>query len=253
VVRYEFQDRVALVTGAASGMGLATAVAFGAAGASVGVVDVDRAGAEAACATITDSGAKAVPIVANVADETDVVRAVGEAVEAFGRLDFAYNNAGIRGELGPITEYSADEWDRVMAVNLRGVWLCVKHELRQMQHQRQGSIINASALAGVQASPGMTAYAPAKHGIIGLTRNAALEAAPFGVRVNAVCPGAIHTPMTAHSIAERPEIEQLLNDKTPLGRIGQPEEIAAAVLWLASDAASYVTGQAICVDGGRTL
>jgi NAD(P)-dependent dehydrogenase (short-subunit alcohol dehydrogenase family) len=253
MVGYNFKDRVALVTGAGSGMGRAAAGAFAAAGAAVAVLDVDAKGVDGACAAITAAGGTALALQVDVSNEPEVAEAVAQAVREFGRLDFAFNCAGILGASVPASEMRLADWDRLFGIDLAGVWLCMKYELRVMLEKGTGSIINASSTAGIRASPGLAAYTAAKHGVVGLTKSAAVEAAPRGVRINAVCPGAIATPMMARSAAEHPDLENELARKIPLGRLGSADEVSAAVLWLASDASSYVTGQALVVDGGRTL
>ena len=249
---YDFTGQVALVTGAASGMGLATARAFADAGAAVVLADVNEAALRAATDGLTAAGHRALGVACDVSDEDQVAALVERGVATFGRLDMAFNNAGIQAPPSDAADEPADVFDRVHAINLRGVWACMKHELRQMRAQGSGAIVNCSSLGGLVGLPGRAAYHASKHGVIGLTKSAALEYAPRGIRVNAICPGPIETPMVAAMIA-RGELnvpEAVANQ--PIGRLGRAEEIAAAVLWLCSPGASFVLGVALPVDGGYT-
>jgi len=248
-----FENKVALVTGAGSGMGLAAAQAFAAEGASVVLADVNEAAARAAAEQLVASGHKAIAIRCNVADEADVAAMVGRTVSVFGRLDAAFNNAGVQAPPSDMAEETAENFDRVNAINLRGVWACMKHELRIMRAQGSGAIVNNSSLGGLVGLPSRAAYHASKHGVIGLTRSAALEYAPRGIRINAVCPGIIDTPMLSGMLTTQAEaIKEMMRD-VPIGRLGHAEEIAAAVLWLCSPGASFVIGQALAVDGGYTV
>jgi NAD(P)-dependent dehydrogenase (short-subunit alcohol dehydrogenase family) len=229
---YNFQGQVALITGAASGMGLAIAKAFAVSGA-----------AEALIA----AGHKAVAVVCDVADEAQAAAMVARTVAEFGRLDIAYNNAGILGPMCDMTEETAPGFDEVMAVNLRGVWTCMKQEILQMRQQGAGAVVNCSSLGGLVGLPGRAAYHASKHGVIGLTKSAALDNAALGVRVNAICPGCVDTPMGDG--INPAAMKDFLRDQ-PIGRMGRPEEVAAAVLWLCSPAASFILGVALPVDGG---
>ncbi|MCJ2085143.1 glucose 1-dehydrogenase [Methylobacterium sp. E-005] len=244
---YDFTGQVALVTGAGSGIGLATAKAFAAAGAAVVLVGDKAESIDKATREITEAGQKALAVVCNVADEQAAAAAVGKAVSTFGRLDMAYNNAGILGPMCPMMEETAEGFDEVNAVNLRGVWTFMKHELLQMKKQGSGAIVNCSSLGGLVGLPGRAAYHATKHGVIGLTKSAALDVAAEGIRVNAICPGCVETPM---GDGIDPAAMQEFLKQQPIGRMGRPEELAAAVLWLCSPASSFVLGVALPVDGG---
>jgi len=244
---YDFTGQVALVTGASSGMGLATAKAFADAGASLVLADRRQDTLRAATEALTSGGHNAISMVCDVADEAQAAAMVGRAVAEFGRLDMAYNNAGILGPMCEMTDETAEGFDEVNAVNLRGVWTCMKHELLQMRKQGSGAIVNCSSLGGLVGLPGRAAYHASKHGVIGLTKSAALDNAARGIRVNAVCPGVIDTPMGDK--IDPDAMKEFLREQ-PIGRLGRPEEVAAAVLWLCSPAASLVVGVALPVDGG---
>ncbi len=247
-----FQNKVALVTGAASGMGLATARAFAEAGAAVTLADINADGARSAAEDLVAAGHQAIGIRCDVADEAEVAAMVEQTVSTFGRLDAAFNNAGVQAPPSDMADEAAEEFDRVNAINLRGVWACMKHELRRMREQGSGAIVNCSSLGGLVGLPSRAAYHASKHGVIGLTRSAALEYAARGICINAVCPGIIETPMVASMLVSQPEAMKELMKEQPIGRLGRPEEIAAAVLWLCSPAASFVIGHALAVDGGYT-
>jgi NAD(P)-dependent dehydrogenase (short-subunit alcohol dehydrogenase family) len=249
---YDFAGQVALVTGASSGMGLATAQAFAEAGASVVLADIDENALRAATDGLTTAGQTALGVTCDVSDEDQVAALVDRTVATFGRLDLAFNNAGIMIPPSDAADEPADNFDRVDAINLRGVWACMKHELRQMRAQGTGAIVNCSSLGGLVGLPGRASYHASKHGVLGLTKSAALEYAPRGVRINAVCPGTIDTPMVARMI-ENGELDMAAAiENQPIGRLGHADEIAAAVLWLCSPAASFVVGVALPVDGGYT-
>jgi NAD(P)-dependent dehydrogenase (short-subunit alcohol dehydrogenase family) len=249
---YDFSGQVALVTGAGSGMGLATAQAFAEAGAAVVMADINPTTVKEAADSLSEVGHRVLAVECDVSDEASVVGIVRAAVETFGRLDMAFNNAGIQVPPSDAADEAAEVFDRVNAINLRGVWACMKHELAQMRIQGSGAIVNCSSLGGLVGIPGRAAYHASKHGVLGLTSSAALEYAPRGIRINAVCPGTIATPMVTDMIdkGELDTDEAIANQ--PINRLGQPEEIAAAVLWLCSPGASFVIGVALPVDGGYT-
>jgi len=247
-----FEGKVALVTGAAQGIGLATAQAFAAAGAAVVMADVNEAAARSAAEQLLAAGHKAMAVRCDVADEAQVKAMLDKAVSTFGRLDAAFNNAGVQTPPVETADSSGDEFDRTIAINLRGVWSCMKYELRQMRAQGSGAIVNCSSLGGLVGLPGRAIYHASKHGVIGLTKSAALEYATRGIRINAVCPGTIETPMVAAMLASQPDaMKEIMRDQ-PIGRLGRAEEIADAVIWLCSPRASFVIGHALAVDGGYT-
>ncbi|MFF5225060.1 SDR family NAD(P)-dependent oxidoreductase [Dactylosporangium sp. NPDC000521] len=249
---YDFTGQVAFVTGAGSGMGLATARAFAEGGAAVTLADVDEATLQTATGTLRDADHQVLGVLCDVADEASVAAAIRATVDQFGRLDMAFNNAGIQAPPCDAADEPAEVFDRVNAVNLRGVWACMKHDLAQMRGQGSGAIVNCSSLGGLVGLPGRAAYHASKHGVLGLTSSAALEYAPRGIRINAVCPGTIATPMVTDMLdkGELDLAEAVANQ--PINRLGEAEEIAAAVLWLCSPGASFVVGVALPVDGGYT-
>jgi NAD(P)-dependent dehydrogenase (short-subunit alcohol dehydrogenase family) len=253
LVNLSFESKVALVTGAASGMGLATARAFAEAGAAVALADVNEDAAQSAVKDLVGTGYKAIGIRCDVADEAQVKAMVERTVSTFGRLDVAFNNAGVQSPLAETADASGEEFDRVNAINLRGVWSCMKYELIQMREQGSGAVVNCSSLGGLVGIAGRGAYHASKHGVLGLTKSAALEYASRGIRINAVCPGTIETPMVAAMLSSEPEAMKDIMKDQPIGRLGRPEEIAAAVLWLCSPGASFVIGHALVVDGGYTV
>ena len=249
---YDFRGQVALVTGASSGMGLATARAFAAHGASVALADINEDALRVANDELTSAGQQALAVVCDISDEDQVAALVDRTVATYGRLDMAFNNAGIQAPPSDAADEPAGIFERVNAINLRGVWACMKHELRQMREQGSGAIVNCSSLGGLVGLPGRASYHASKHGVLGLTKSAALEYAPRGIRINALCPGTIATPMVADMEAkgELDMAEAIRNQ--PIGRLGTADEIAAAVLWLCSPGASFVVGVALPVDGGYT-
>ena len=242
--------KIALVTGGSSGIGRASALAFAREGAKVVVADVTAEGGQETVRLIKEAGGEARFLKVDVARAAEVETLITQTVAAYGRLDCAYNNAGIEGAFVSTTEYPEADWDRVLAINLKGVWLCMKYEIAQMLQQGGGAIVKTASGAGLVGVAGLSAYVASKHGVVGLTKTAALEYAKAGIRVNAVCPGVIQTPMVARLTSQRPEMAEALVAAEPMGRTGKPEEIAEAVVWLCSEAASFVTGHAMSVDGG---
>ena len=249
-----FENKIALVTGAGSGLGLATAKAFAESGASVVLADWNEKAVCSAAEELAGQGHKALAIHCDVADDAQVEAMVDQTVATFGRLDAAYNNAGVQNILAETADATREDFDRVTAINLRGVWSCMKFELCQMRKQGSGAIVNCSSIGGLVGGAGRGTYHAAKHGVIGLTKSAALEYAARGIRINAVCPGLIDTPMSDQMKAagQADALNAMLKD-VPIGRLGRAEEIANAVLWLCSPAASLVVGHALAVDGGYTI
>ena len=246
----ELGGKIALVTGAGSGIGRESALAFGASGAQVMVSDVVVESGEETVARIKAAGGEATFMRADVSERADVEALIRQTVETYGRLDCAHNNAGIEGDMAPTADCTEANWDRTIAINLKGVWLCMKYEIPQMLEQGGGVIVNTSSVAGLVGFLNLPAYTATKHGVAGLTRTAALEYAQQGIRVNAVCPGVIHTPMIDRIVGGDAEVEAQFTALEPVGRMGSPAEVAQAVVWLCSDAASFVTGVAMPVDGG---
>lgn len=249
----EFDGTVAVVTGATSGIGRVTAIAFAREGASVVVSGIQDAQGEAVVREITDNGGTAIYVHADVSKSNDVEALMAKAAETYGRLDFAYNNAGIEGSQAPIAEYDIEEWNRILAINLTGVWLCTRAAIPHMLKSGGGAIVNCSSIAGVVGVAGMSAYVASKHGVVGLTKSAALDYATQGIRINAVCPGGVHTEMVARILQGNPEMADQIAAMQPMGRIAKPQEIADAVLWLCSDKSSFVTGHELVVDGGLVI
>ncbi|MGA3182658.1 MAG: glucose 1-dehydrogenase [Verrucomicrobiota bacterium] len=249
-----FENKVALVTGAGSGLGLATAKAFAESGAAVVLADWNEKSVRSAAEELTAKGHKAFAMGCDVSDDTQVEAMVAKTVATFGRLDAAYNNAGIQNVLEEAADQTREDFDRVTGVNLRGVWSCMKFELQQMRKEGSGAIVNCSSIGGLVGGAERGIYHAAKHGVLGLTKSAALEYAAKGIRINAVCPGLIWTPMADQMVASgQGEALNAMTKSIPMGRHGRAEEIADAVLWLCSQQASYVTGQSISVDGGLLM
>ncbi len=244
------EGKVALVTGAASGIGNATAHALAREGARVVVADIDVAGGEKTAAAIAESGGRAHFVRANVTRESEVEALIAAAVETFGRLDCAVNNAGITPTPSALHDITLDDWIRTLTINLTGIFLCLKYELPVMQKQASGAIVNMASGAGVVATPGLAHYCASKHGILGLTKTAAMENIKAGIRVNALCPGAVDTPMLRASIGSDPNLEKMVLSSLPAGRLGKAEEIAEAAVSLCSERASFVNGESMLVDGG---
>lgn len=244
------EGKVGLITGGSTGIGRATAQIFAREGARVAVADLNAEAADETVHLIKDVGGEAIFIKTDVSQAADTEGMVKRVVATYGRLDCAFNNAGIEGDFQPITDYEEAMWDRVIGINLKGIWLSMKAELPQMLSQGGGAIVNTSSVAGLIGMPSASAYSAAKHGVVGLTKTAALEYAKAGIRVNAVCPGGTDTPMLRRAFGKAPGMEEGVASAEPVGRLSQPKEIGEAVLWLCSDAASFVTGHPMAVDGG---
>ncbi|WP_186289438.1 glucose 1-dehydrogenase [Burkholderia gladioli] len=244
-----FMDKVVIVTGASTGIGRATAIAFGREGAKVVIGDFDDTAANTV-STITDAGGTAMFVKTDVSQEASVQELVQAAVDTHGRLDIGFNNAGLLPRTAALADMSVEDFDRTIAVDLRGVFLCMKYQIAKMLRNGGGAIVNTASVAGLVADPGMAPYVAAKHGVVGITKAAALDYATRNIRVNAVAPGLVATPMTERWLAD-PAFKEKLLQNSPIGRAAQPEEIAATVLYLSSNAASFVTGQTYVVDGGQ--
>lgn len=247
-----FKGKVALITGAGSGIGLATAKAFAEAGASVALADISDRAVQKEVDELRHAGHGAIAVECDVSDEDSVASAISEVISSLGRLDVAFNNAGIQIKIQELAEVSNEEYERVMSINLRGVWNCMKHELKYMRTRGSGAIVNCSSIGGLVGNPGLAAYHATKYGVLGMTQSAAIEYAARGININAVCPGTIDTPMVSAMVEKEPRLMSEINSAIPIGRIGRAEEVAAAVLWLCSPAASFVVGHALVVDGGYT-
>jgi Dehydrogenases with different specificities (related to short-chain alcohol dehydrogenases) len=243
-----FQNKVSIVTGGSFGIGKSTAIAFAKRGAKVVIADwiEDYSTLKA----IQEEGGSAIFIKCDVSKDMEVAKMVNKTIETFGRLDIAVNNAGIEGATAPTHECDEDNWDKTININLKGVWLCMKHEIMHMLDQGKGAIVNVASVAGLIGFPGLPAYVASKHGILGLTKTAALENAKLGIRINAVCPGVIRTAMIDRITGRDKTVERKFEDMEPVGRMGEPEEVAEAIVWLCSESASFVTGHTMAVDGG---
>ena len=248
-----FAGKVAFVTGAANGIGRAAALAFAREGANTVVADVSEQGNQETTRMIEEAGGRALALRCDVTRVQDVKAALDKAVEAFGRLDFAFNNAGVEQAKAALADIKEQEWDRIVAINLRGVFLCMKYEIPLMLMHGGGAIVNTSSGAGVKGFADGAAYVATKHGVVGLSKAAALDYAQPNIRVNAVCPGIIDTPMMGRVSGGTPEGREGVIAQEPVGRMGKPEEIAAAVVCLCSDAAAFVVGHAMVIDGGQTV
>jgi NAD(P)-dependent dehydrogenase (short-subunit alcohol dehydrogenase family) len=247
----ELEDKGTLVTGGAAGIGRAAALAFAESGAKVAICDVKVERGHELVRLIESRGGRAIFVEADVSRATAVDKLVADTVSAFGRLDCAFNNAGIEGQLAPTESCSEENFDRTIAINLKGIWLCLRREIQQMLQQGGGgAIVNMASVAGLVGFAGLPAYVASKHGIVGLTKTAALEHARDGIRINAICPGVIHTEMIDRLTGKDAATEKQFVELEPIGRMGTPQEIAAAAVWLCSAAASFVTGHALAVDGG---
>ena len=249
----EFRGKVAIVTGGSSGMGRATAYAFAARGAKVVVADIDVKGGETTVSRIKESGGEATFVRTDVSKSDEVQALVNKTVETYGRLDFGFNNAGVNRGIGvPTADYKEEDWDIVQSINLKGIWLCMKYEIRQMLKQGgKAAIVNTASVSGLSPHPADPAYVSSKFGCVGLTKTAALEYAKTGIRINCVCPGPIYTGLFERVAEAIPGAAEAAKDIVPMGRVGQPEEVAEAVVWLCSEAASFVTALAMSIDGGQ--
>lgn len=248
----KLQGKAILVTGAGSGIGRATSLLFAKEGGRVAVVDVNKEGGEETVRLIDKHGGEGKFFQCDVSKAQEVEAMVREIVEKYGRLDCAFNNAGIEGLNSPVIEYDEEIWDQVIDINLKGVWLCMKYEIPEMLKQGGGVIVNTASVAGLIGTPGSTGYTASKHGIVGLTKTSALEYAKAGIRINAICPGAVHTELIDRLIQKYPSMLKFYEDVHPIGRIGRVEEVAGAVVWLCSPWASFMTGDVMVIDGGLT-
>lgn len=245
-----FENKVAIVTGGSYGIGQATAIAFARRGAKVVIADWLEDKEQVTLNQVKAAGGEALFVQCDVSKAADVVALIDKTLLTFGRLDFAFNNAGIEGVSAPAHECTQKNWEQVLSVNLTGTWLCMKHEIPHMLKAGKGAIVNCASVAGLIGFPGLPAYVASKHAVVGLTKTAALENARQGIRINAVCPGVIRTAMVDRITGKNKAVEQQFADQEPVGRFGEPAEVAEAVIWLCSDAASFVTGHSLPVDGG---
>jgi NAD(P)-dependent dehydrogenase (short-subunit alcohol dehydrogenase family) len=248
-----FEGKVALVTGAAVGIGRAAALAFASEGAKVVVADIQVEPGEQTVADIKSAGGEAIFVKTDVSKSAEVEALINMAVATYGRLDCAYNNAATEGSAAPTADCTEENWDKVISTNLKGVWLCMKYEIPVMLKQGGGAIVNCSSLAGVIGFAGLPAYVAGKHGVLGLTKTAALDYVKAGIRINAICPGVIETSMLDRFTGGSADVRTYLSSLEPIGRFGKPEEVAAAALWLCSSEASYITGTGLVVDAGMTI
>ncbi|WP_050031423.1 glucose 1-dehydrogenase [Natrinema altunense] len=246
----QFKGKTVIVTGAGSGIGRAAAKRFASGGANVVVADLDPEGGRKTVTQIEMTGGEATFVDVDVTDESSVERMVERTRETYGGLDIAHNNAGIEGENAPLTEQTMENWTQVLAINLTGIWLAMKYELPELVAGDGGAVVNTSSIAGL-AADGNAPYTASKHGVVGLTKAAAVRYAEKGVRINAVCPGVVKTPMVERTIEENPDAVEAITNEQPLRRMAEPDEIAASVAWLASDDASFVNGHALPVEGGK--
>ena len=246
----DYRGKVVLVTGGSYGIGRAAALLFAQRGAKVAIADLDLKRGEETLRRIREAGGEAIFVKTDVSSEPEVEALVQKTVQTYGKLDCAFNNAGIHKQFISTLDFTAADWNEMIDVNLKSIWLCMKYEIPQMLKQGKGAIVNTSSAAGLVGTPSNPAYPASKHGVVGLTKSTALEFARKGIRVNCVCPGPIRTGMHESLVAVSPDIVQAMNSRVPMGRIGEPEEVAAAAIWLCSDEASYVTGHALPVDGG---
>ena len=247
-----FENKVALVTGGSFGIGQATAIAFAKRGARVVIADFMEDKEKETMKQIEKEGGEALFVKCDVSKPGDITAMIDKAFSAYGGLDYAFNNAGIEGVTAPTHECTQENWEKTLTVNLTGIWLCMKHEIPHMLRHGKGAIVNCASVAGLIGFPGLPAYVASKHAVIGITRTAALENAKLGIRINAVCPGVIRTAMIDRITGKDKTAEKQFTDMEPMGRMGEPSEVAEAVIWLCSDAASFVTGHALPVDGGWT-
>jgi len=246
----DFEGKVALVTGGAYGIGRAATVEFARRGAKVVFADMDAAKAEETLGLVREAGGEATFVKTDVSQADQVAALVQTTVSTYGQLDCAFNNAGIHKQFTSLLDFPESDWDHLLGVNLKGIWLCLKHEIPEMLKRGKGAIVNTSSVAGLVGAPSNPAYPASKHGVVGLTKSTALEFARRGIRVNCVCPGPIRTGMYESLVAVSPEVVETMHTKVPMGRVGEPQEVARAVVWLCSDEASYITGHALPVDGG---